>query len=159
MEKALLKRSQYMLGAIVSTISVVLLMVIFAAVTVAAVGQSEGRLHTGIAATLVGVIMLASGVRSSLQTADTVWTPSFRLVQVLAGLAVYVVIAVSQPESLTLLAGPLLSLVHWLFELPVFGWIARIAGAMFVLWSLIELFSFATVAIATPVALAARERN
>jgi len=116
-------------------------------------------MHTGMAATLVGVIMLASGVRGSISDGHTIWTPSFRLAQVLAGLAVYVVIALLQPEWLIPLSGPLLRVVQWLFELPVLGWIARMTGGLFVLWSLGELLTFATVAIATPVALVAQRRD
>ena len=132
-EQTLLRRSQYLLAATLSTVSVVLVMALFAAVTVQAVGQSEGRMHTGMAATLVGVIMLASGVRGSISDGHTIWTPSFRLAQVLAGLAVYVVIALLQPEWLIPLSGPLLRVVQWLFELPVLGWIARMTGGLFVL--------------------------
>lgn len=158
-EQALLKRSQYLLAAIVSTLSVVLVMALFAAVTVVAVGQSEGRLQVGIAATLVGLIMLASGVRGSVQAADTIWTPSFKLARVLGGLAVFIVVAVVQPGWLEIVGVFSLSVVTRLFDLPVLGWVARFLGGLFVLWSLAELLRFASVAVATPIAMSTRDEE
>ena len=129
-EEALEKRSKYLLAAVVSTFSVVLMMTLFAAMTILVVDQSEGRLHAGIAATLVGLVMLASGVRGAVQAAEgTIWTPAFRLSQVLLGLAVYIVIAVWQPGWLIPLAGLLLHVVQWFFGLPLLGWVVRFLDA------------------------------
>jgi hypothetical protein len=159
-EQALERRSKYLFAAIFSTFSVVLAMALFAAVTVLAADQSEGRLHTGIAATVIGLIMLASGVQGSIQaTQDTMWTPTFRFAQVLLGLAVYIVIAISQPEWLMPLADPLLRIVQWLFEVPILGWIARISGGLFVIWSIGALFRFVVVAVAAPASLAAHREK
>lgn len=145
LEKALVDRSRLIEAAFVSTFSIVLLMAILGAVTATAAERSDGRLQTWIAATLVGLAMLAIGIKGAVQTVELEWSQGFKFTQVLLGLLVYTLVVLQQPQWLIVPGGVLLSLVHWLIGVPVFGWLVALTGGVFVIWTVCEMLQFFVV--------------